>query len=210
MLDEMKVALYLRVSTLDQNPEAQRRELEAYATRHDWEIVQDYEDRCSGSDPRRPALRELLAAARSGKFQCVLVWKLDRFGRSLIHLLENLQTLDAEAVRFIAVRQGIDTDRNNPAGRFLLHILGAVAELERGLLRERVASGINRYWQDVKAGKVGRSVHSKSGKDLLPHRPKKIFDLEKARDLREQGLSLETIAHELGVSASTLCRRMRS
>ena len=205
----MKVALYLRVSTLDQNPEAQRRELEAYAARHGWDVTAQYEDIASGSDRKRPELARLLEDCRSGKVECVLVWKLDRFGRSAIDLYHNLQSLDSEAVRFIATSQGIDTERSNPVSRFLLHVLGAVAELERDQIRERTVSGMRRYQADLAANKVGRTVHSQSGKDLPPHRPKKVLDREKIQSLRAQGLSLAAIADQVGVHASTVLRRLR-
>lgn len=203
----MKVALYLRVSTLEQNADAQRRELQVYAARHNWPIVDQYEDRASGSDNNRPELARLLADARAGKFECVLVWKLDRFGRSLVDCLQNLQALDTEAVRFIAVSQGIDTDRSNPAGRFLLHILAAAAEFERELIRERAVSGMQRYKADLEAGKVGETVHSKSGKDLPPHRPRKILDRDRILFLREQGHSWRKIGRMVGANPSTLLRR---
>lgn len=203
----MKAALYLRVSTLEQNAESQRRELLVYATRHNWEIVDQYEDRASGADPKRPELGRLLADAHAGKFETVLVWKLDRFGRSLLDCLANLQILDTEAVRFIAVSQGIDTDRSNPAGRLLLHILAAAAEFERELIRERSISGMRRYQADLEAGKVGEQVHSKSGKDLPPHRPRKVIDRDRILFLRQQGHSWRMIGKLVGVNPSTLLRR---
>jgi DNA invertase Pin-like site-specific DNA recombinase len=212
----MKVALYLRVSTLEQNPDAQRRELQVYAARHDWDIVDQYEDRASGAPSTRPGanggtnrpeLARLLADARAGKFDTVLVWKLDRFGRSLLDCLANLETLDTEAVRFIAVSQGLDTDRKNPASRLLLHVLAAAAEFERELIRERSTSGMRRYQADLAAGKVGESVHSKSGKDLPPHRPRKVLDGDRILFLRDQGHSWHRIGKMVGATASTLVRR---
>ena len=205
----MKVALYLRVSTLEQNAEAQRRELQVYATRHDWQIVDQYEDKASGADPKRPELARLLAAARAGKFETVLVWKLDRFGRTLLDCLHNLELLEVELVRFIAVSQGIDTDRKNPASKLLLHILAAFAECEREMIRERVISGVRRYQQDFAAGKVGKSVHSQSGKDLPPHRPWRIVDVERIASLRAQGLTFGQIGKELGISGPTAWRRLK-
>jgi len=203
----MKVALYLRVSTFEQNPDAQRRELQVYAARHDWDIVDQYEDRASGTDRDRPELARLLADARASKFETVLVWKLDRFGRSLLDCLANLETLDIEAVRFIAVSQGLDTDCKNPASRLLLHVLAAAAEFERELIRERSTSGMRRYQADLAAGKVGESVHSKSGKDLPPHRPRKVLDGDRILFLREQGHSWRMIGKLVGATPSTLLRR---
>ena len=205
----MNVALYLRVSTLDQNPEAQRRELEAYAARHGWDVTAQYEDIASGSDRKRPELARLLEDCRRGKVECVLVWKLDRFGRSAIDLYHNLQLLDSEAVRFIATSQGIDTERSNPVSRFLLHVLGAVAELERDQMRERTVSGMRRYQADLAANKVGRTVHSQSGKDLPPHRPKRIFDLNEAKAMRAAGFSYAFIGESLSLCPSTVYRRLK-
>jgi DNA invertase Pin-like site-specific DNA recombinase len=205
----MKIALYLRVSTLEQNCEAQRRELQAYAARHGWDVIDQYEDTASGADPKRPELARLLADARAGKFETVLVWKLDRFGRSLLDCLHNLELLEAELVRFIAVSQGIDTDRKNPAAKLLLHIMAAFAECEREMIRERVKSGVRRYQQDFAAGKVGKSVHSQSGKDLPSGRPWRIVDVEKIASLRTKGLTFEQIGKQLGISAPTACRRLK-
>lgn len=203
----MKAALYLRVSTLEQNAEAQRRELGAYAARHGWSVAEVFEDRASGAERQRPALEELLAAARAGKIDCVLCWKLDRFGRSAINLHENLQVLENEGVRFIVPGQGIDTEQNNPASRFLMNILAAVAELEREIIRERVASGMTRYRQDWQAGRVGRTVHSRSGKDLPPHRPRKVLDHSRIAALRAQGCSWAAIGRAVGCNAATAYRR---
>jgi DNA invertase Pin-like site-specific DNA recombinase len=207
----MKLALYIRVSTLDQNPEAQRRELEAYARRHGGEIVRVFEDRASGADPNRPALGELLDAARAGKFDCVLCWKLDRFGRSLIDLLRNIDTLAGECVRFISITEGIDTGQGyaNPTAKLFLHMVAAVAEFEREIIRERSMSGQARYRQDWNAGKVGKTVHSQSGKDLPPHRPKKIIDVERIQELRRQGVPIAAICQRLGASRATIMRRLQ-
>lgn len=204
----MKIALYVRVSTLDQNPEAQRRELEQYAARHEWPIVEVFEDQASGADPNRPALVSLLDAARKGRIDTVLVWKLDRFGRSLANVLENLRVLDDELVRFVSISEGIDTDRKNPAAKLLLHIMAAFAECERGMIRERCSSGQKRYQQDFAAGKVGRTVHSRSGKDLPPSRPRRVFDIERVKALRAKGATFRQISAELGVPQSTIHVRL--
>ena len=111
-----------------------------------------------------------MADAMARKFTCLLVWKLDRFGRSLVDCLNNIKTLEDHGIRFIAVTQGLDTDIQNPASRFLLHVLGAAAEFERSLIRERTQAGRLRCQQDYNAGKVGKTVHSRSGKNMpLPN-----------------------------------------
>jgi DNA invertase Pin-like site-specific DNA recombinase len=205
----LKVAAYTRVSTPDQNPELQLQELRDYAARQGWDVVESYHDVISGTKARRPSLDRLMADARLRKFDCVLVWKLDRFGRSLVDCLNQVQTLEAYGVRFIAVTQGLDTDLRNPASRLLVHVLGATAEFERSLILERSQAGQARYRRDYEAGKVGRTVHSRSGKNLPPHRPKKIFDREEVVKLRRQGLSLRKIAERLDLGLGTVTRTLQ-
>ena len=204
----MRLALCVRVSTADQNSELQLRDLRAYASGQG-EIVEIYQDVASGSTTARPGLARLFADARTRKFDCVLVWKLDRFGRSLVDCLNNIRTLDANGIRLIAVTQGLDTDRKNPASRFLVHVLGAAAEFERELIRERTQAGRLRYQQDFDNGKVGKTVQSRSGKNFPPHRPKRIFDRERVIELRRQGLSLRQIAKRERLGLGTVVRTLR-
>jgi DNA invertase Pin-like site-specific DNA recombinase len=136
----------------------------------------------SGAKASRPALKQLMADARARKFDCLLVWKLDRFGRSLVDCLNNIRTLEENGVRFIAVTQGLDTDLQNPASRFLLHVLGEAAEFERALIRERTQAGRTRYRQDFESGKVGKTVSSRSGGNMPPHRPRRAFAERKCSD----------------------------
>ncbi len=203
------VACYVRVSTPDQNPELQLRELQEYATRQGWELADAYQDVGSGSNANRPGLERLLEDACKGKLKAVLVWKLDRFGRSLVECLKNIQLLEDNKVRFIAVTQGLDTNQRNPASRFLLQVLGAAAEFERSLILERLQAGHARYRQDYLSGKVGKTVHSRSGKDLPAHRPRKIFDREKVVRLRRDGLSLRLIAKRMGIGLGTVSRTLQ-
>ena len=137
--------------------------------------------------------------ARARKFACLLVWKLDRFGRSLVDCLNNIKTLEDHGIRFIAVTQGLDTDLQNPASRFLLHVLGA-AEFERALIREWTLAGRLRYKRDFESGKVGKTVYSRSGRNMPPHRPRKVFNGEQVLELRRQGLSMRQIAKRLGLA----------
>jgi DNA invertase Pin-like site-specific DNA recombinase len=111
-----------------------------------------------------------------------------------VDCLNNIQELERCRVRFIAVTQNLDTDEKNPASRFLLHVLGAAAEFERSLNRERTFAGQQRYRHDCAAGKVGKSVYSRSGKNLPPHGPKRIFNRDEVAALRAQGLSIRAIA----------------
>jgi DNA invertase Pin-like site-specific DNA recombinase len=199
---------YVRISTGDQNSELQHRDLRDSATRMGSEIMHVYEDTISGTKARRPGLDELMQDARAGKFNCVLVWKLDRFGRNLLHCLSCIEELQELCIRFIAVTQGLDVDRRNPASKFLLHVLAAAAEFERSLILERTAAGKARYRQDYEQGLVGKTVHSRSGRDLPPHRPKKIFNRESVSKLRAQGLSLRKIAERLGIGLGTVVRAL--
>ena len=205
----MKAAIYVRVSTADQNSELQLRELREYANRQSWEIAETYRDVISGAKSSRPGLNRLMADAQGRKFQCLLVWKLDRFGRSRVDCLNNIKTLADHAIRFIAVTQGLDTDRQNPASRFLLHVLGAAAEFERALIRERTQAGQQRYRHDYASGKVGKTVYSRSGKNLPPHRPRKIFNREQVMELRQQGFSIRQIANRLGLGLGTVTRTLQ-
>jgi DNA invertase Pin-like site-specific DNA recombinase len=205
----LRAAIYTRVSTADQNAELQLRELQEYASRQGWEIIDTYEDIISGAKASRPGLNQLMADAAARKFEVLLVWKLDRFGRSLVDCLNNIQELERHRVRFIAITQGLDTDQQNPASRFLLHVLGAAAEFERSLIRERTLAGQQRYRHDYAAGKVGKTVHSRSGRNLPPHRPKKIFNRDQVAELRRQGLSIRQISTRLGVGVGTVTRTLQ-
>jgi hypothetical protein len=143
------------------------------------QIAEIYQDVSSGARVSRLALSRLMLAARAREFNCLLVWKLDRFGRSHVDCLNNIKTLEENGVRFIAVTQGLDTDLQNPTSRFLLHVLGAAAEFEGALIRERTQAGQMRYKQDFENGRVGKTVYSRSGRNMAPHRPQKVFDVRK-------------------------------
>jgi DNA invertase Pin-like site-specific DNA recombinase len=108
------VALYARISTAEQNAELQLRELREYGERQGWPIVGVYQDVISGAKTSRPELNRLMLDAAARKFDCLLVWKLDRFGRSLVDCLNNTRDLERNGIRFIAVTQGLDTDLKNP------------------------------------------------------------------------------------------------
>jgi putative DNA-invertase from lambdoid prophage Rac len=205
----MRAAIYVRVSTADQNCEFQLRDLRDYAAHQVWEIVETYTDVISGAKASRPGLNRLMEDVRARKFDCLLVWKLDRFGRSLVDCLNNIRTLEENGVRFIAVTQSLDTDVKNPASRFLLQVLGAAAEFERALIRERALAGQQRYKHDYESGKVGKTVYSRSGRNMPPHRPRKIFNREQVMELRRQGLSIRQIARRLGLGLGTVVRTLQ-
>jgi DNA invertase Pin-like site-specific DNA recombinase len=183
----MKVALYARVSTTDkgQDPEMQLRELREYCQRRGWDISSEYVDSgVSGSKDSRPRLNELMLAANRRKFDAVVVWKFDRFARSTSHLLKALETFQALKVEFVSLTEGIDT--STPVGKLVFTILGAVAEMERELIRERIRAGV-------------RNARAK-GKKL--GRPRAGVDPAKIVSLRSQGHTLRQIATELNCSHS--------
>ena len=143
MFSAMRIALYARVSTTDQSCEMQLQELRHYAAQRGWQVFGEYVDTgWSGAGASRPELDRLMQDARTRRFDAVLVWKLDRWGRSVADCIRSIQELVSLGVRFLAVTQNLDTDESNPMSRFLLHILAAFGELEREMIRERVRAGL--------------------------------------------------------------------
>ena len=191
----MRAAIYARVSTTDQTCDLQLRELRQYIVHRGWQITGEYVDTgWSGAAAARPELDRLLQDARLRRFDVVLVWKLDRWGRSVAASVKSIQELASLGVRFIAMTQNIDTDDSNPMSRFLLHILAAFAELERELIRERVTAG-------VRAAKArGKQVG----------RPKRVFRRDEVVRLRADGVSWRDIAKALNIPVATLIDAHRS
>ena len=187
-----KTVLYLRVSTLDQHPETQLLDLKQMAAQRGLEIVGIYEDRVSGAKVSRPGLDRMLADARRGKFNVLLVWAFDRMARSTRHLLEVLDELGHLKIDFISFREQIDT--RGPLGRAILIIIGAIAELERSLIRERVCAGMRR------ARMEGRHIG----------RPRLCLDRDAILKERAQGMSLKEIARRHGVSKATIYNLLKS
>jgi DNA invertase Pin-like site-specific DNA recombinase len=137
----MGTALYMRVSTIHQKPDLQADGLRRYATRAGLEIAAEYLDvAVSGRKEGRPQLQALMRAARSHEFACVLVWKFDRFARSVAHLLSALDEFNHLGIRFISVQDQVDTQ--SPLGKAMFTIIGAMAELESALIAERVKAGM--------------------------------------------------------------------
>jgi DNA invertase Pin-like site-specific DNA recombinase len=186
----MRVALYSRVSTLNlQDPELQARELREYAQRRGWQISREYVDSgVSGSKDSRPALNELLADVHQRKCDVVLVWKLDRLGRSLRHLVNTLAELEGRGVAFVSLRDNLDL--STPAGRLMFNVIGAMAEFERALIQERVKAGL-------------RNARAK-GKRL--GRPKVVADGSRVAALRKAGSSWSEICEQTGLSKGTAQR----
>ncbi len=138
----MKVGVYARVSTLiGQSPEMQLAELREYASRRGWEIYGEYVDSgVSGSKESRPELNRLMSDVHLRRFDVVLCWKVDRFGRSLKHLVNALADLDSYGVAFVSLRDNLDL--STPSGRLMFQIIGAMAEFERSLIQEGVRAGL--------------------------------------------------------------------
>jgi DNA invertase Pin-like site-specific DNA recombinase len=189
----MHTALYARVSTLSgQDPEMQLRELREYVARRNWEIVDEYTDHgVSGLRESRPALNRLMADAHQRRFDAVLVWKIDRFGRSLKHLVNALAELGALGVAFVSLRDNLDL--TTPSGRLMFAVIGAMAEFERALIQERVRAGLQNA--RVKGQQLGR--------------PQRIVDHESILRLKADGFSLRQIAERLGIGYGTVRSRLR-
>jgi len=183
-----RAALYLRVSTVDQHPETQVYDLRQMAGQRGYEITQEYTDRISGVKARRPGLDNMMRDARRGCFDVVLVWASDRIARSTRHFLEVLDELNRLNIEFVSFREQIDT--GGPLGRAIVVIIGAIAELERNLIVERVRAGMRR------ARLEGRHI----GRPSLELDRKAIV-----RD-RQHGDSLGTIARNHSVSRTTVHR----
>ena len=149
-----RVALYARVSTSNgqQDPEMQLAELREYATRRCLVVIGEYVDRVTGSKDSRPSLNKLMGDAHGRKFDAVLVWKIDRWGRSLKHLVTSLADLDAVGVAFVSLRDSLDL--TTPSGRLMMQLLGAMAEFERSLIVERVRAGLKHA--RAKGARLGR------------------------------------------------------
>jgi DNA invertase Pin-like site-specific DNA recombinase len=137
-----RVAFYARVSTFaGQNPEMQLVELREYAARRGWQLTEEYVDHgVSGAKESRPALNRLMADAKQRKFDVVAVWKLDRFGRSVAHVVVALAELEALGITFVSLKDNLDL--STPSGRFMFQIVAAFAELERAMIQERVRAGL--------------------------------------------------------------------
>jgi DNA invertase Pin-like site-specific DNA recombinase len=137
----IRVGLYIRVSTLvAQHPEMQAAELREHCRRRGWEIVEEFTDRMSGAKDRRPALDKLMAACRRRQIDAVVVYRYDRFARSLRQLVNALEEFRSLGVDFISIHEGVDT--STPNGRLVFGIFASISEFERELIRERVRSGL--------------------------------------------------------------------
>jgi DNA invertase Pin-like site-specific DNA recombinase len=188
----MKTALYARVSTLNgQDTEMQLRELREYAARRGWQVTDEYTDHgVSGSRDSRPELNRLMADACQRRFDAILVWKVDRFGRSLRHLVNSLAELGALGVAFVSLRDNLDL--TTPSGRLMFAVIGAMAEFERSLIQERVRAGLG-------------NARAK-GKQL--GRPQRIVHRESILQMKAEGLSIRQIAERIGIGYGTVRARL--
>src|ERR1039458_1552591 len=191
----VNAALYARVSTKDkgQDPEMQLTELREFAAKRGWQLVGEFVDvGVSGSKDSRPQLDNMMRLAKTRKLDVIAVWKLDRFGRSLRHLVDTLAELKAVGVAFVSLRDNLDL--TTPAGRMMFHVIGAMAEFERELIRERVRAGL---------------AHARS-KGRIGGRPKirreRDKDAKAIRKMRDAGQSYGEIADELGRSKADVYR----
>jgi putative DNA-invertase from lambdoid prophage Rac len=186
----MKAANYHRVSTLDQNPTLAREELANAARARGFDVVMDVEETGSGARNDRPGLQRIMEAARKGVIQAVVVYKLDRFGRSALDVLANVQALTDAGVRFVAVTQGLDVQpKGDATSKLILTVLSGVAEFERELIRERTMTGIAR------ARALGRVL----GRPPLAAEKQAVI-----RGLWSQGVGAYSIAKQLGMKESTV------
>ena len=184
----LKTALYVRVSTLGQHPENQLLALRKYAEARGLEVLTEYVDvGQSGGKASRPALDRLMMDARRRKFNIVLVARLDRLARSLKQLVMTLDELRELDIAFVSLQEAFDTSTST--GILLFQVVGAIAEFERSLIRERIALGLERARAQGKT--IGRPLGA-------------VVDAEEIQSLRSQGLSLRAIARQVGISHPTV------
>jgi len=187
-----RVALYMRVSTIDQHPETQLHDLRALAAQRGFEIVHEYVDHgISGTRARRPGLDELMHDARCHRFDILVVWACDRVARSVKHFLDVLDELNHLNIQFLSFREQIDT--SGPLGRAIVIIVGAIAELERSLIVERVKAGMRRA--KLEGRQIGR-------KPLEVDRDAIVRD-------RASGMSLADVATAHRISKASVCRVLK-
>lgn len=157
----MKVALYARVSTEEQDANKQVEDLKEYCDRQGYEVFSTYVDVISGSRDSRPAFNRLLSDMRSYRFRAIIVTKLDRLGRSLQHLLSLFDEFQTKKVDFIATTQNIDTTTS--AGKLQMQIVGAFAEFERNMISERTKEGLKHAKNVGKRGKDKKPRKKRGG-----------------------------------------------
>jgi DNA invertase Pin-like site-specific DNA recombinase len=196
-----RAAVYVRVSTnlrtrdaggFEQNPEVQEVPLRQMATARGWTVTRVYSDRMSGAKADRPGLTAMMADARRGAFDVCVVWRFDRFARSIEQLALALAEFKALGIGFVSCQEALDT--STPMGKAMFTIIGAMAGLERNVIRERVVSGLE----------FARTHGTKSGRAI--GRPRAVFDRASVIELRDAGQSWRQISAALGVAVRTVRR----
>jgi DNA invertase Pin-like site-specific DNA recombinase len=202
-MNTVRCACYVRVSTasksrqgdtlgFDQNPDVQEQPLRALIAQRGWELCRVYSDRASGVKESRPGLDALMADARRGAFNVVVVWRFDRFARSVKQLVLALEEFRSLGIDFVSHQEALDT--STPMGKAMFTIIAAMAELERGVIRERVLAGLEHARQ--RGTRSGRPVG----------RPRAVFRRDQVPYLRAQGYSWRKIARTLGTSVASVRR----
>jgi len=186
-----RAVIYCRVSTADQHPETQLYDLREMAKQRGYEIVHEYSDTISGAKSKRPGLDQLMTDARRHRFDAVPVAAFDRVAKSVRHSLEVLDELNHLGIEFVSFRENIDT--GGPLGRAIVVIVGAIAELERNLIIERVKAGMRRA--KLEGGQIGRA-------------PMKI-DRQQVIRARRSGMSLGQVAEKHHISRASVCRLVK-
>jgi len=203
----MTAAIYVRVSTnhksgpsdsrmFDQNPTVQEQPLRDLVSQRGWQLHGVYSDRSSGAKERRPGLDKLMADARRGAFHVVVVFRFDRFARSVKQLVLALEEFRSLGIEFISHQEALDS--STPMGKAMFTIIAAMAELERSVIRDRVLAGLE----------YARRNGTKSGRSI--GRPRVIFRRDQAKELRAQGCSLGNIARTMGVSIGSVRRAIKA
>jgi DNA invertase Pin-like site-specific DNA recombinase len=191
--EEKRAGLYVRVSTNEQSTEAQEAELKQYAARRAWSVRVYADKGISGAKAKRPALDQLMADCRKGTIDVVLVWKFDRFARSLKQLVSALEEFNALRIDFVSCTEAIDT--SIPTGELVFQIFGAIAQFERSLISERVRAGI------AFARQQGRRIGRKPLKELSQ------FDAEKIKAERAaNGVSIRKLARMFGTTEYSMSK----
>lgn len=190
----MRAAIYARVSTADQKCAQQLTELRTYLEARGWTLQGEYVDKMTGTKDSRPAMKRLIEAAKRREVDCILVWKMDRWGRSMPHLVASLEELSGLGVRFIAVTQGIDTDQSSPTSKLLMNLLSAFADFERELIVERTMAGLQRARRE---GRVGG-------------RPRAVVDRDRVAQMHQDGATTREIGARLKISAATVSRILKA
>ena len=192
MKNQEKAAIYARVSTDKQKVDMQLNELRQFVARSGWAVFKEYIDQSfTGANTNRPAFLSMMEAARKRKFDVLVVWKLDRLSRSLKDLINTLHELGSCSIDFVSYDNNLDT--STPTGKLVFQIVGAVAEFEKDIIRERVIAGLANA--RLKGKRLGR-----------PPKAEAIY--EKARIMRSEGLSFRKIGKQLDVDEGTIRKRL--